>query len=56
MEDIKKKIDEAFRLISSIYVSQNDVEVMATAKVKLRQVYAAIEKMEARTDGRQSNR
>jgi len=36
MEEIKKAIDEAFRLVSSIYVRQNDVEVMAAAKAHLR--------------------
>lgn len=42
-EEIMKAIDEAFRLISSIYVRQNDVEIMAMAKAKLRAAYAAAE-------------
>ena len=43
MEEIMKAIDEAFRLISSIYVRQNDVEVMAMAKARLREAYSAAE-------------
>ena len=43
MEEIMKKIDEAFRLISSIAVKGNDVEVMALAKTRLREAYSAAE-------------
>lgn len=43
MEEIMKKIDEAFRLISGIAVKGNDVEVMALAKAKLREAYNAAE-------------
>ena len=40
-EEVMDKIDEAFRLISSICVRQNDVEVMAMAKAHLREAYKA---------------
>lgn len=43
MTDILKKLDEAFRLLSTIPVSHDNVEVMATAKAKLRAVYAELE-------------
>ena len=51
-EEVMEKIDEAFRLISSIYVRQNDVEVMAMAKAHLREAYkAAGTKEKEETDG-----
>ena len=51
-EEVMDKIDEAFRLISSIYVRQNDVEVMALAKAHLREAYkAAGAEKEAKADG-----
>ena len=51
-EEILKSIDEAFNLISSIYVRQNDVEVMAMAKAHLREAYkAAGGKKEEKSDG-----
>lgn len=43
MNEIMKSINEAFRLISSIYVRENDVEVMAAAKAHLREAYKAAE-------------
>ena len=45
MEEIMKRIDEAFRLISSIPVKGNDVEVMAMAKSKLREAYGHAERI-----------
>ena len=52
-EEVMEKIDEAFRLISSIYVRENDVEVMAMAKAHLREAYkAAGAKEKEETDGR----
>ena len=50
-EEVMEKIDEAFRLISSIYVRQNDVEVMAMAKAHLREAYKAAGAKE-KSDGR----
>ena len=38
-EEILKSIDEAFNLISSIYVKEDDVERMAAAKIRLRNAY-----------------
>ena len=52
-EEIMKSIDEAFRLISSIYVNEDDVERMAAAKSGLRNAYtlakASVE--EEKSDG-----
>lgn len=45
MKDILNELDSAFQLIASIPVSHNNVEIMATAKSKLRTVYAEIQKM-----------
>lgn len=42
--DILKELDETFQLIASIPVSHGNVEVMATAKNKLRAVYAELTK------------
>ena len=41
-EEILKSLDEAFSLISSIYVNENDVERMAAAKSKLRNAYSLV--------------
>lgn len=46
MNEVKKQIDEAFKLISTIPVSQDNVEVMAAAKAKLRAAYAELNKQE----------
>ena len=48
MEEIKKAMNECFKLISSISVREGDVEVMAMAKEKLRAAYRAAEEMEAK--------
>ena len=53
-EEILKSIDEAFRLISSIYVKEDDVEVMAAAKLRLRNAYASVKacaEKEEKSDG-----
>ena len=42
MEEILKDLDSAFRLISSIPVSGDSVDIMATARNKLRKVYAEL--------------
>ena len=44
MNEVKKQIDEAFKLISCIPVSGENVEIMAAAKAKLRTVYAELSK------------
>ena len=41
--EIKKNLDKAFKLISSIYVKDMDVEAMFAAKQALRQAYAMLE-------------
>jgi hypothetical protein len=43
---VKNLLDEAFKLISTIPVSQDNVEVMAAAKAKLRAAYAELNKQE----------
>lgn len=40
MNETMKKLDEAFKLLSSIPVSGDAVDIMAAARNKLRQVYA----------------
>lgn len=47
MNEVKKQIDEAFKLISCIPVSGENVEIMAAAKAKLRTVYAELSKRPA---------
>lgn len=39
MEHIKKELDQAFSMLSSIAVSGNNVEIMAAAKEHLRRAY-----------------
>ena len=46
MEEIMRKIDDAFRLISSIAVKGNDVEIMALARQELRSVYNLMKEKE----------
>lgn len=43
-----KAMNECFKLISSIYVREGDVEVMAAAKAKLRAAYRQAEELEAK--------
>ncbi len=45
METIMQKIDSAFRLISSIPVSNDMVDIMAMARNELRKAYAEAEKL-----------
>lgn len=40
MNDKQKLLDEAFRLLSAIPVRGDQVEVMAAARAKLREVYS----------------
>lgn len=42
----KELIDEAFKLVSAIPVSGDHVEIMAAAKVKLREAYKQLEEEE----------
>ena len=41
--EIKKNLDRAFKLISTIHVKDMDVEAMFAAKQALRQAYAMLE-------------
>ena len=53
-EEILKSIDEAFNLISSIYVKEDDVERMAAAKIRLRNAYVSVKactEKEEKSDG-----
>ena len=51
MNGIKQHLDNAFKLISSIPVSQDNVEIMATAKAHLRAVYAELNKQDGAENG-----
>ena len=46
MNNIKKELNFIFQTISRIPVTDDAVDAMAVARAKLRQVYAALEKME----------
>lgn len=46
MKDLMKDVDSAFRMISSIPVSGDAVDVVAAARAKLRGVYARLEEMQ----------
>lgn len=43
MKELTNQLDEAFKLISCIPVSGENVEIMAAAKAKLRAAYAYAE-------------
>lgn len=45
MNEIMKKLDEAYRLLSTISVSGDSVDVMAFARAKLRAVYNDLGKL-----------
>lgn len=52
--EVKKLLDEAFRLISSVPVTGDNVDIMAAARNKLRAVYRALDedkKDEVKDDG-----
>ena len=51
MENVLKELDSAFRIISTIPVSGDNVEIMAAAKAKLRAVYAELSKQEGTENG-----
>lgn len=53
MKDILQKIDLAFRLISSVPVSGDSVDIISAARNNLRTVYAELEKRdkEEKSDG-----
>ena len=46
MDDVKKLINDALRMLSVIPVSGDNVDVMCAAKTKLRAAYAALSKKE----------
>ena len=46
MEEILKDLDATFRLISSVSVSGDAVDMIAAAKNHLRKVFAELKKME----------
>ena len=48
---VKNLLDEAFKLISVIPVSGENVEIMATARAKLRAAYAELNKQEDTENG-----
>ncbi len=39
MNDIQKKIDDAFRMISAIHVNGDAVDVMAAVRINLKEAY-----------------
>ena len=51
MTEVKKQLEEAFKLISCIPVSGENVEIMASAKAKLRSAYAELNKQEETENG-----
>ena len=51
MENVLKELDYAFRIISTIPVSGDNVEIMAAAKAKLRAAYAELSKLEGAENG-----
>jgi hypothetical protein len=46
MDEILKKVDAAFQLISSIPVSGDNVDIVAAARNNLRAVYAELKKLD----------
>lgn len=51
MDNILKDLDAVFRLISSIPVTGEAVDVMATARNTLRKVYAELENKDKGAEG-----
>lgn len=49
-DKIAKELDAAFRLISSIFVKENDVDTMAVAKQHLRNAYAMLTAPEVKNE------
>ena len=48
MTDILKELDQAFRLLSFIPVSGDNVEIMAEAKTRLRKINAQLQNMKVK--------
>ena len=46
IEKAKKELEQAFKFLSAIPVSGDAVEIMATAKEKLRKAYSLLERKE----------
>lgn len=53
MDELLKELDSAYRMISSIAVSGDSVDVMAAARAKLRKVYVGLkdQSKEVESDG-----
>lgn len=47
MKDLMKELDSAFRMLSSIPVSGEAVDLMAGARNKLRNIYSELKKMDS---------
>lgn len=54
-DKIAKELDTAFRLISTIFVRENDVDTMAVAKQHLRNAYAMLTAPEANDDAKEAS-
>ena len=46
MSEILKKLDSVFKMVSTIPVSGDSVEIMAAAKNSLREIYAEIKSLD----------
>lgn len=46
MKELLEELDAAFRMISSVPVTGDAIDVIASARGKLRHVYAELKKME----------
>lgn len=55
MDQILKNIDSAFRLMSSIPVSGDNVDIMSAARNNLRRAYAELEKMNTKKETEKPN-
>jgi hypothetical protein len=55
MERILKDLDECFKLISSVPVSGESVDMIAAARNKLRKIYAELKNAELKDKGETDN-
>lgn len=44
MEEIKRELSEAYKILSSMYINGNAVDVVAVVKAKLRKVIEELDK------------
>ena len=52
MDNVKKHLDNAFKILSTMYVNQDNVDIVAAVRAELRQAYAAaMETEEVTEDG-----